>query len=187
PLKDGVRGDGKETAILTRLIEININDPDLHIFYPDKNDGGKVNEWMSKLAVNYGNIYDEIIQYIINNADELEEKLEDFESQLLTTEELRYFKKYRRSAHTLALVMLGAEMMEPILGKESSMLTHDAITIYKNKYAQDVNDEIDYADYKYISHLETLYEWINANKGMICWSKLLLQIMLLIVVLFWQK
>ncbi|RXY26695.1 hypothetical protein DD577_28960, partial [Klebsiella pneumoniae] len=32
PLKDGVRGDGKETAILTRLIEININDPDLHIF-----------------------------------------------------------------------------------------------------------------------------------------------------------
>ncbi|HAB1680032.1 TPA_asm: DUF927 domain-containing protein [Salmonella enterica subsp. enterica serovar Infantis] len=171
PLKDGVRGDGKETAILTRLIEININDPDLHIFYPDKNDGGKVNEWMSKLAVNYGNIYDEIIQYIINNADELEEKLEDFESQLLTTEELRYFKKYRRSAHTLALVMLGAEMMEPILGKESSMLTHDAITIYKNKYAQDVNDEIDYADYKYISHLETLYEWINANKGMICWSK----------------
>jgi hypothetical protein len=170
-LKQAVKGDGKETAILTRLIELDINDPDLHIFFPDKNDGGKVNEWMSKLSVNYGHLYEEIISYIIKNADELEEKLLDFESQLLTTEELRYFKKNRRSARTLALVMLGAEIMEAILGKESAALTHDAISIYKNKYAQDINEEIDYADYKYISHLETLYSWINANKGMINWSK----------------
>ncbi|MBS4517630.1 hypothetical protein [Klebsiella pneumoniae] len=39
-------------------------------------------------------------------------------SELLTTEELRYFKKNRRSAHTLALIMLGAEIMESVLGKE---------------------------------------------------------------------
>ncbi|EPF5079388.1 DUF927 domain-containing protein [Yersinia enterocolitica] len=170
-LKQAVRGDDKESAILTRLIEIDINDPDLHVFFPDKNDGGKVNEWMSKLAVNYGHIYDEVIQYIANNADELEEKLLDFESQLLTTEELRYFQKNRRSAHTLALVMLGAEIMDAVLGKESAKLTHDAINIYKSKYAQDINEDIDYADYKYITHLETLYSWINANKGMISWSK----------------
>jgi hypothetical protein len=170
-LKESVKGDGKESALLTRLIEININDPDLHIFFPDKNDGGKVNQWMSVLSQNYGHLYDEIIAYITNNADELEQKLADFESELLTTEELRYFKKNRRSAHTLALVMLGAEIIEHILGKESAMLTHEAINIYKNKYAQDVNEQLDYADYKYITHLERLYEWINANKGMISWPK----------------
>ncbi|HCO0984899.1 TPA: DUF927 domain-containing protein [Escherichia coli] len=170
-LRQSVKGDGKESAILTRLIEIDIHDPDLHIFFPDKNDGGKVSQWMSKLSENYGHIYDEIIAYITKNADELEQKLADFESELLTTEELRYFKKNRRSAHTLALIMLGAEIMESVLGKESAMLTHEAINIYKNKYAQDINEQIDYADYKYISHIERLYEWINANKGMISWSK----------------
>lgn len=48
---------------------------------------------MSKLSENYGHIYDEIIAYITKNADELEQKLADFESELLTTEELRYFKR----------------------------------------------------------------------------------------------
>ncbi|WP_368656958.1 hypothetical protein [Pantoea agglomerans] len=161
-LSELIAGDRKEGALETRLLPLSIDDEELHGFFPDKQDGGKIDYWKEMLNKNYGHFYPKIIEEIVKQGDSLIEKFQNHMSGLRNNKDHQYFNSNKRKSIALAMANIGADLMGEILGEKARKHAFVAIEIYKNKFTQK-DDEVDINKRADFQVLESFYGWIVAN------------------------
>lgn len=170
-LENLIKGDQKEEAATTRVFEFDVQDKELNIFGDHHDSEGKniITDLQVKLLGNYGHLYQDIIDYIIANADKLDKDILIYEEELKRNPHYLRLKDDKRTVQCIALEMIGADIVGGVLGDEYGKLCHEAIAIHKSRFSN--IDEPDYnEDDIHWDRMEMLKDFINANKGSFVWE-----------------
>lgn len=171
PLEELIKGDIKEGAAQNRIFEFDIEDPEINIFQNtvDSERGDLIEYWLGLLNENYGHLYHDIIDYIVENADKLNENIRTYEAEMKKDPNYLRLKEDNRTIQSIALSMIGADIVGGVIGNEYGELCHQAIEIHKSRFSNIDEPEFDESEYHW-EKVDTLKHWINANKGSFLWE-----------------
>uniref|UniRef100_UPI00158DFD2C DUF927 domain-containing protein n=1 Tax=Caballeronia sp. BCC1704 TaxID=2676300 RepID=UPI00158DFD2C len=160
-----VRGAPKEEALVSRLFELDIEDPEVGTFEVVT----ETAEYGMKLQENYGHIYPEIIATLKTDEEKRESWLSEFRTtseNLRTSHELRHFKDEQRLVHLFALASAGAVILEDIVSEEAGVAAAKAVQILIDRYRKhDDSDTTTAEDIAAYQKVISFYSFVGANMG----------------------
>ncbi|WP_336654365.1 DUF927 domain-containing protein [Leclercia adecarboxylata] len=173
PYKELISGHDKAEALINRITGINILDPNLNTF----NDAKTVENYQRQLLLNYGHMYDDIIDYISNNEVKINDKYKEVYDEMYKDTKLHLLRKYdSRALQFFSICYAGAEALGKILDdEECSARAVEAINLLVENYKSESNGNIDLIELEEnIPHqvnYEKLLDFISTNPSLFHWKK----------------
>lgn len=171
--EETIGGHEKSEALGSRIIGIDIMHPKLNTF----KDAKSANNFRNGLLENYGHMYEDIIDYIINNHDKIKEKYTEMYNEIFNDTAFYFLRDDQpRALEFFSICYAGAMALGDILGdEECTVRAIEAINILVDEYRSENIDNamMQEKERKIVPHsiYESLKEFVKTNPYRFHWKK----------------